>query len=70
MKRVDRLESHVAQLSEQEQQAAAQYNQKVRAQADRLAQFDRKERDNQRRKEYASLVSDQASAIFKSQVMP
>lgn len=68
--RVARIEANLARISELDCQAAAQQNYKTRCQSNRVAQFEKTEREAQTRKEYSTMVVDQKQGIVRSQVLP
>ncbi len=70
MHRIARIEANLTRMAEIDQQTAAQQNQKARVQSAYIANFEKNEREAQRRKGYAALVTDQAQAIWRSQVLP
>jgi len=70
MRNVARVEAHAVRVSEQEQQAAAQFEQSVRSQASRTCNARRRENDIQQRKLQMSELAEQKRVTWRAQVLP
>jgi len=64
-----RVEAHVARVSEQEQQAAARYDQRVKMQAARTCDARQRDKETQQRKLQAAEMAEQQQVIWRAQAL-
>jgi len=70
LRNVARIEEHVARVTEQERQTAAQLEQKVRNRAARTSVARQRDKEIQQQQQQAAELAEQQRVIWRAQVLP